>query len=105
MGGRGSAAEISDAAATMDALAPDGAALRDGAPDAGSPTGLPTLNCGSLADGCTPGQPCPPACACVTARERGTEFSPAAVIDQCTLIIDTGTPSVDIRSHVVITCL
>jgi len=81
---------------------PDGAVSVDASspPDAGAPF---RLNCGSLADGCTTGQPCPATCDCVLTRERMT-MSPTTVIDSCILATGRAVPSVEVRSHVIVDC-
>jgi hypothetical protein len=83
--------------AAPDAGHPDGGA----APDAGGPH--VRLNCGSLAEGCTPGQACPPACDCVLARQR-MGMDPKTIIDGCILAAGPGPPSVEVRSRLVVDC-
>ena len=97
-----------DASASFDAVkTSDGAAPDDGRPNAGMVPdgGAPPfrLSCGSLAEGCTPGQPCPPACDCVLARQRMV-MDPMTIIDQCILFSGTGPPSVEVRSRLVVHC-
>ena len=84
-------------------MGPDGAVPPDAAtlPDGGLPR-RPT-NCGPLAEGCSPGQPCPPACDCVLARER-MALTPMAIVDQCILVAGAGPPSIEIKSHVMRLC-
>lgn len=106
-----------DADASSDA-APDGPATErappppgttsDGAAPDGSirpiDSGVPfRLNCGFLAEGCTPGQSCPAACDCVVNRE-GMTRSPMTIIDGCVLAAGTTVPSVEVRSHLVVGC-
>jgi len=60
-------------------------------------------NCGSLAEGCTAGQPCPAACDCVITREGMTRDTDI-IIDSCILAAGTAVPSVEVRSRLVVHC-
>lgn len=84
-------------------LSADGGVIAGAAPDGGAPSTPYQANCGSLAEACTPGQPCPPACDCVLRRQR-MGMNPMAVIDQCILVAGATPPSVEVRSHIQFMC-
>jgi hypothetical protein len=89
----------SDGAAPTQLAAPDGGGT---APDGGRESTLIQLNCGPLAEGCTPGQPCSAACACVLAREQ-MGWPSNTVVDQCILVAGAQ-PGVEIRTHLQVDC-
>jgi hypothetical protein len=89
------------AAATQTGDVSDGGTTADG--DASS---SPTHeNCGPFAEGCVEGAACPAACDCVLARERTGPKPMVIVVDQCIFVVREGVPSVEVRSHIKVSCL
>lgn len=73
----------------------------------GATSGPPPSSCGATAAGCTPGQPCPAACDCVTAREARFGRQPylsGRAVDRCILAKGGGAPAVEIWSHEEVIC-
>lgn len=91
---------MATAAATEAGDGSDGGTTADGAASS-----VPThVSCGHLAEGCTAGAACPAACDCVLARER-TGLTPMLIVDQCTFVGGPGSPSVEVKSHIKVSCL